>query len=82
MAQGVVARTKRSAEVDTARERCQGRGRQASGLTRNREGELAAGEDTWTYPGKDGQVRVAKIQVGQGTMTRAVTKLCPLELEN
>ena len=34
------------------------------------------------YPGKDGQVRVAKIQVGQGTMTRAVTKLCPLELEN
>ena len=35
-----------------------------------------------TYPGKDGQVRVAKIQVGQGTMTRAVTKLCPLELEN
>ena len=35
-----------------------------------------------TYPGKDGQVRVAKIQVGQGTMTRAVTILCPLELEN
>ena len=35
-----------------------------------------------TYPGKDGQVRLAKIHVGQGTMTRAVTKLCPLELEN
>ena len=33
------------------------------------------------YPGKDGHVRVAKIQVGNGTLTRPVTKLCPLELE-
>ena len=33
------------------------------------------------YPGKDGHVRVAKLQVGQGTLTRPVNKLCPLELE-
>lgn len=33
------------------------------------------------YPGKDGHVRVAKIQVGEGTLIRPVTKLCPLELE-
>ena len=35
-----------------------------------------------TYPGKDGRVRVVKIQVGKGTTMRAVTRLCPLELEN
>ena len=35
-----------------------------------------------TYPGKDGRIRVVKIQVGKGTTTRAVTKLCPLELED
>ena len=35
-----------------------------------------------TFPGKDGRVRVVKIQVGKGTTTRAVTRLCPLELEN
>ena len=33
------------------------------------------------YPGKDGHVRVVKIQVGDGTLIRPVTKLCPLELE-
>ena len=33
------------------------------------------------YPGQDGQVRVVKIHVGDGTLTRPVTKLCPLELE-
>ena len=27
-----------------------------------------------TYPGKDGRVRVVKIQVGKGTTTRAVTR--------
>ena len=31
------------------------------------------------YPGTDGRVRVAKLQVGQGTVVRPVTKLCPLE---
>lgn len=35
-----------------------------------------------TYPGKDGRVRSLKIKVGQDTITRAVTKLCPLELDN
>lgn len=34
------------------------------------------------YPGQDGRVRVAKIQVGQGTLLRPVTKLCPLELHD
>ena len=34
------------------------------------------------YPGNDGHVRVAKIQVGEGTLMRPVTKLCPLELES
>ena len=33
------------------------------------------------YPGKDGHVRIVKIQVGDGTLIRPVTKLCPLELE-
>lgn len=33
------------------------------------------------YPGKDGHVRVAKIQVREGTLIRPVAKLCPLELE-
>ena len=31
------------------------------------------------YPRQDGRVRVAKIQVGQSTVVRPVTKLCPLE---
>ena len=33
------------------------------------------------YPGDDGRVRVVKVQVGEGTLTRPVTKLCPLEGE-
>lgn len=33
------------------------------------------------YPGQDGHVRVVKLQVGQGTLIRPVTKLCPLELD-
>ena len=33
------------------------------------------------HPGNDGPVRVAKMQVGQGTLVKPVTKLCPLELE-
>ena len=31
------------------------------------------------YPGTDGRVRVAKVQVGDGTLVRSVNKLCPLE---
>ena len=34
------------------------------------------------YLRKDGRVRMAKIQVGKGTLTRSVTKVCPLELDN
>ena len=45
-------------------------------------GNLPLGKVLETYPGTDGRVRVVKIQVGQTTMTRAVTKLCPLEIEN
>ena len=33
------------------------------------------------YPGQDGHVHVVKLQVGQETLIRPVTKLCPLELE-
>ena len=33
------------------------------------------------YPGDDGRVRVVKVQVGQGTLVRSITKLCPLEGE-
>ena len=33
------------------------------------------------YPGDDWRVRVDKVQVGQGTLIRSVTKLCPLECE-
>ena len=33
------------------------------------------------YPGEDGQVRVVKVQVGQGTLIRPISKLCPLERE-
>ena len=32
------------------------------------------------FPGKDGHVRVAKVQVGYETITRPVTKLAPLEI--
>ena len=33
------------------------------------------------YPGTDGRVRVVKVNVGQGTLVRSVTKLCPLECD-
>ena len=33
-----------------------------------------------TYPGQDGKVRVIKVQVGERTLVRPVTRLCPLEL--
>ena len=32
------------------------------------------------YPGKDGQVRSVKLQVGDKQLVRPVVKLCPLEL--
>ena len=33
------------------------------------------------YQGKDGRVRVAKVQVGKSQLTRPISKLCPLELQ-
>ena len=64
----------------------------ASGAERRNVGEvvLVISPDTprgnWplgrvleVYPGDDGRIRVVKIQVGEGTLTRPVTKLCPLE---
>ena len=37
---------------------------------------------TEVYPGQDGRVRVANIQMGQGTLTRPVLKLCHLNVIN
>lgn len=34
------------------------------------------------FPGKDGHVRVATVQVGQNTLKRPITRLCPLECSN
>ena len=42
-------------------------------------GNWPLGRIVEVYPGQDGRVRVAKIQVGQSTVVRPVTKLCPLE---
>ena len=33
------------------------------------------------YPGKDGQVRSVKLQVGDKQLVRPVIRLCPLELD-
>ena len=33
------------------------------------------------YQGKDGHVRVAKVQVGKSQLTRPISKLRPLELQ-
>lgn len=45
-------------------------------------GKWPMGRVLEVHPGNDGRVRVAKNQVGQGTLVRPVTKLCPLELEH
>lgn len=34
------------------------------------------------HTGKDGHVRVARVKVGQKSMTRPITKLCPLEFSD
>ena len=44
-------------------------------------GNWPLGRVVEVYPGNDGRVRVAKLQVGQGTLVRSVTKLCPLEFD-
>ena len=50
-------------------------------FTDTARGNWPLGRLTEVYPGQDGRVRVAKIQMGQGTLTRPVTKLCPLECD-
>ena len=42
-------------------------------------GHWPLGKVVDTYPGKDGHVRVAKVQVGSNLLVRPVTRLCPLE---
>ena len=44
-------------------------------------GKWSLGRVTEVYPGDDGCVRVVNVQVGQGTLIRPVTKLCPLKGE-
>lgn len=34
------------------------------------------------YAGKDGHVRIARVKVGQKSMTRPITKPCPLEFSD
>ena len=42
-------------------------------------GQWPLGKVIEVYPGNDGHVRVAKIQVGKNVFVRPVTRLCPLE---
>ena len=44
-------------------------------------GRWPLGRVTEVYPGPDGRVRVAKVQVGQNSITRPITKLRPLECD-
>ena len=43
-------------------------------------GHWPLGRIVEVYQGKDGHVRVAKVQVGKSQLTRPILKLCPLEL--
>ena len=43
-------------------------------------GKWPLGRVLEVYPGEDGRVRVAKVQVGRNTLTQSVSKLCPLEV--
>lgn len=44
-------------------------------------GNWPLGRVVEVYPGYDGRVRVAKLQVGQGTLVRSVSKQSPLEFD-
>ena len=44
-------------------------------------GHWPLGRIVEVYQGKDGHVRVAKVQVGKSQLTRPISKLCPLELQ-
>ena len=43
-------------------------------------GQWKLGRVTQTLPGKDGHVRVVKVQVGGSLYTRPISKICPLEI--
>ena len=43
-------------------------------------GHLPLGKVIEVYPGQDGHVRGAKVQVGKNQLTRPISKLCKLEL--
>ena len=45
-------------------------------------GHWPLGRIVEVFPGKDGHVRVARVQVGQNTLKRPITRLCPLECGN
>ena len=43
-------------------------------------GQWPLGRIVEAYPGKDGHVRVVKVQVGSSQYVRPITRICPLEL--
>jgi len=47
----------------------------------NPYGHWPLGRVTEVYPGKDGHVCLAKLQVGNKQYVRPIVKLCPLELD-
>ena len=48
--------------------------------TDNPRGKWSMGKIVETVKGKDGHIRVVKVQVGDSLLTRPITKICPLEL--
>ena len=43
-------------------------------------GQCPLGRVIEVYPGEDGRLKFAKVQVGRHTLTRSISKLCPLEI--
>ena len=81
MAERMTAGTQHTEEVASGAERrSRWRGR-PSHLAGYAARELAPGQSPRSLPRGDGRVRVVKVQVGEGTLTRPVTKLCTLEGE-
>ena len=44
-------------------------------------GHWSLGRVSEVFPGKDGHVRVAKVQIGRDSIIRPITKLVPLEVK-